>query len=378
VKRWLTDAVYFLLKDMRHEWARTALTVLGMAVVIFSFFILSTFSQSLAFFNESESYGSNLIVIQSNLIDLGDSVLDDSALHAAEQMPSNLISRVSPVIFRHLRINDHLIQLRAARVEDWTTVFHMELLEGKWPKDFGEVAVGEGTAKANDWKIGSTVEIFGSEFRISAITLSPGLAFSSIWMPLNQAQVHFGKKNVYQMMVVQVAQNADAENVKLLLQTDPQLTGKYSVFFEDTYSQRNTKILKDMSSLMNICSSLALLAVTFGTYTSTNLSLTERGREIGILRAIGFPHNYLGKLLGLRAALQGFMAYTAGLAAALLFIAYRQAYAQVFVLGFNISFMMTWQIIFGGLLLTSTLALLGAWLSSRRLMHLSVNHMLKD
>jgi ABC-type antimicrobial peptide transport system permease subunit len=312
------------------------------------------------------------------LIDLGDSVLDDSALHAAEQMPSNLISRVSPVIFRHLRINDHLIQLRAARVEDWTTVFHMELLEGKWPKDFGEVAVGEGTAKANDWKIGSTVEIFGSEFRISAITLSPGLAFSSIWMPLNQAQVHFGKKNVYQMMVVQVAQNADAENVKLLLQTDPQLTGKYSVFFEDTYSQRNTKILKDMSSLMNICSSLALLAVTFGTYTSTNLSLTERGREIGILRAIGFPHNYLGKLLGLRAALQGFMAYTAGLAAALLFIAYRQAYAQVFVLGFNISFMMTWQIIFGGLLLTSTLALLGAWLSSRRLMHLSVNHMLKD
>jgi ABC-type antimicrobial peptide transport system permease subunit len=166
--------------------------------------------------------------------------------------------------------------------------------------------------------------------------------------------------------------------LKLLLQTDPQLTGKYSVFFEDTYSQRNTKILKDMSSLMNICSSLALLAVTFGTYTSTNLSLTERGREIGILRAIGFPHNYLGKLLGLRAALQGFMAYTAGLAAALLFIAYRQAYAQVFVLGFNISFMMTWQIIFSGLLLTSALALLGAWLSSRRLMHMSVNHMLKD
>ena len=136
MKRWLTDAVYFLLKDMRHDWARTALTVLGMAVVIFSFFILSTFSQSLVSFNEAESYRSNLIVIQSNLIDPGDSVLDDSALHAAEQMPSNLVSRVSPVIFRHLRINDHLIQLRAARVEDWTTVFHMELIGRTMAKRF--------------------------------------------------------------------------------------------------------------------------------------------------------------------------------------------------------------------------------------------------
>jgi putative ABC transport system permease protein len=378
VKRWLSDAVYFLLKDMCHDWARTGLTVLGIAVVIFSFFILSTFAQSLVSFNEAEPYRSNLIVAQSNLIDLGDSVLDDSVLHAAEQMPSNLVSRVSPVIFRHLRINDHLIQLRAARVEDWTTVFHMELLEGQWPKEFREVAVGQDTAKANDWKIGSLVEIFGSEFRISAITRSPGSAFSSIWMPLNQAQVHFGKKNLYQMMVVQVAQNADAENVKLLLQTNPQLTGKYSVFFEDTFSQRNTQILKDMSSLMNICSSLALLAVCFGTYTSTNLSLTERSREIGILRAIGFPHNSLSGLLGLRAILQGLIAYTAGLATVLLFIAYRQSSAKLFVLGFNIIFMITWQIILDGFLLTIALALLGAWLSSRRLMNQSVNQMLRD
>jgi putative ABC transport system permease protein len=271
-----------------------------------------------------------------------------------------------------------MIQLREARVEDWTSVFHMELLEGQWPKEFGEVAVGEGTAKANGWKVGSTVEIFGSEFRISAITQSPGSAFASIWMPLHQAQVHFGKKDIYQMMVVQVAQNVDAEKVKSLLQTNPQLTGKYSVFFEDTYSKRNTQILKDMSSLMNICSILALLAVTFGTYTSTNLSLSERGREIGILRSIGFPHTLLGRLLGLRAMLQGLIACITGLAAALLFIAYRRIYAQLFVLGFNISFIITWQIVLGGFLLTSTLALLGAWLSSRRLMHLNVNHMLRD
>ena len=223
------------------------------------------------------------------------------------------------------------------------------------------------------------VEIFGSEFRISAITRSPGSAFSSIWMPLNQAQVHFGKKNLYQMMVVQVAQNADAENVKSLLQTNPQLTGKYSVFFEDTYSKRNTQILKDMSSLMNICSSLALLAVSFGTYTSTNLSLTERGREIGILRAIGFPHNSLGRLLGLRAILQGLIGLFCRAGSSFAIYCISPVYMPSYLYWDSMSsFMITWQIILGGFLLTIALALLGAWLSSRRLMHLSVNQMLRD
>jgi ABC-type antimicrobial peptide transport system permease subunit len=363
---------------MRHDWARTALTIFGMAVVIFSFFILSAFSKSLAAFNQTPASSRNLIVIQADLIDPGDAILDEPALRAAEQMPADLVSRVSPVIFRHLRINDHLIQLRAARVEDWASVFHMELLDGRWPLGNGEIAAGEGAAEANGWKIGSTIEIFGSEFQITAIVRLPGSVFASIWMPLLQAQELFGMKRGYQFMFVQVTNNADAEEVRVMLQDDPQLTGRYTVFFEDTYSRRNNQLFKDIASLMTITSSLALLAVTFGTYNSTNLSLAERGREIGILRAVGFSHRYLGILLGIRAMLQGFFAYALGLTAALGYIAYHRAFAQLFVVGLHISFEMNWQLIVLGLLLTSALSLLGAWLSSRRMLLLDVNQMMRD
>lgn len=377
MKHKLPDLLFFLIKDICHDWARTALTVFGMALVIFSFFILNAFSQSLSFFTQSVPVGSNLIVIQSDLIDPSDSILSQSALEAAEQMPTELVSRVSPVLFRHLRINDQMVQLRGALVEDWESVFHMQLLQGDWPEDAHEITVGEGTAKANNWKIGSRVEIFGSGFTISAITRIPGSAFASIWMPLEQARLLFGK-NDYQMMVVQTAKNADAENVRSQLQANLQLSGNYSVFFEDTYSRRNNQIFKDMSSLMSISANLALLAVTFGTYTSTNLSLTERGREIGILRAIGFPHEQLGRLLRFRAILQGIPAFFIGLVGAMVFIGYHRAYSQLFVLGFNVSFEITWQVICGGFILTTLLALIGAWLSSRRLLLQDVNHLLKD
>jgi len=378
VKQKLPDHLFFLSKDIRHDWARTTLTVFGMAMVIFSFFLLNAFSRSIDFFTESVPMGGNLVVIQSNLIDPSDSTIEKKALLAVEQMPAELVNRVSPVLFRHLRINDHVIQLRGARVEDWTSVFHMELLEGQWPKEFGEVAAGEGTAESNNWKIGSTVEIFGSVFRISAITRLPGSAFASIWMPLTQTEKLFNKKDDFQMLVVQIAKDADAEMVRSQLQANPQLVGKYSVFFEDTYSRRNNQIFKDMSSLMNISANLALLAVTFGTYLSTNLSLSERGREIGILRAIGFSHGILGRLLGIRALLQGFLAFCIGLAAALAFIEYHRAYSRLYVLGFNLTFSITWQTIFGGLLLTTALAIIGAWLSSRRLLLMDVNQMLKN
>ena len=298
MKHKLPDAIYFLLKDIRHDWVRTLLTVFGMAMVIFSFFILSAFSQSLADYNQNVTLTRNLIIIQTDIIDPADAVLEESAIQAAELLPSELVSRVSPVIFRHLRINDHMIQLRAARVEDWTSVFHMELLEGQWPKELGEVAVGEGAAEAFGWKRGTQLTIYGSQFRVTAISRLPGSVFASVWMPLETAQKLFGMKHGYQLMFVQAAPGADAEELRTQIQKEPLLAGKYSVFFEDSYSRKNNQILNDIRSLMIIGSNLALLAVTFGTYNSTSLSIIERSREIGILRAVGFSHKTLVNIFG--------------------------------------------------------------------------------
>jgi ABC-type antimicrobial peptide transport system permease subunit len=374
----MPDALFFIFKDMRHDWARTALTIFGMAVVIFSFFVLSSFSQSLSVFNQSNITTSNLIVIQADLIDPSDAMLDANALQAAEQISSTLISKVSPVIFRRMRINDHVIQLRAAHVEDWESVFHLRLLEGQWPKDFGEVIAGEGAAEANGWKIGSHLEIFGSQFRLSGIASIPGSFFSSVWMPLKQAEELFGMKRGYQFMFIQAAPGANVEEVKQRLQEDPKIKGRYTVFFEDSYSKRNNQLFKDIMSLMSITSSIALLAVMLGTYSSTNLSLVERGREIGILRAVGFSHNLIGTLLSMRAMVQGWVAYVVSLIAALMYIAYQQAFAQLFVLGIHITFEITWEIILMGFLISSAMALIGAWLSSRRMLFSDVNQMLKD
>jgi ABC-type antimicrobial peptide transport system permease subunit len=129
---------------------------------------------------------------------------------------------------------------------------------------------------------------------------------------------------------------------------------------------------------MIIGSNLALLAVTFGTYNSTSLSIIERSREIGILRAVGFSHKTLVNILGVRASLQSWIAFITGLVCAIGFIVYQRVYAQFFIFGFYISFKITWQIIIFGFLLTSILAIFGAWLSSLRLLNQDVNTLLRN
>jgi ABC-type antimicrobial peptide transport system permease subunit len=368
----------FAWKDMRHDWGRTLLAITGLAVVVFSYQILTSMAGTFNDFLTTPGASRNLVVYQGEYIDPGDATLEPSALEAARSLGPSLVTRVSPTMFRHMRINDRLIQVRAAPLEDWESVFHVSLIEGSWPSHANEIIAGEGAARANQWSVGSIVEIYGSPFRIAGIFRAPGTSFASIWMPIDQAGELFGFQHLYQGMYVQAAATADIEKVKALLQADPRLAGRYTVFFEDNYTYRNNQFMKDFRSLLTITSLLALLGVIFGIFNSTSLSLVERAREIGILRSIGFTHQIIRLFLLVTGLLQGWLAYAAGLAAAWGYVAYQQAGARVFILGVPVNFEISSSQILSGLLWTGALALLGAWVSSRRLMHLQVATLLRD
>jgi ABC-type antimicrobial peptide transport system permease subunit len=374
----LLTLVIFVLKDLRHDWGRSLLGMTGLAVMIFSYQILTSLGNTFADFLNAPGVSRNLVVVQSEFIDPGDAVLEPAALDAARSLGAALVKHVSPLTFRHIRINDHLVQLRAAPPQDWQSVFHLQLLQGNWPTRPDEIIAGEGTARANRWNLGSSVEIYGSPFRISGIFRSPGTAFASLWMPLDQARLLFGPERIYQAMYVQVADQADVEDVSTRLRSNLLIGERYAVFLEDTYTYRNNKFMKDFRSLMLIAGWLALLAVVFGTFSTTNLSLVERAKEIGTLRAIGFSHNTIRGFLLARTLLQGLLAYAIGLAAAWVYVIYQQASARTFILGVPLVFEVSPQQILVGCLWTCALVILGAWISSRQLMGFNTVDLLRD
>ena len=370
-------ATLFILKDMRHDWGRTLLALLGLAVVIFCYQILISLADTFADYLAAPGVSRNLIVTQAEFIDPSDASLDPAALEAARSLEPGLVHRTSPVMFRQIRIGDRLVALRSAPIEDWQSIFHLTLIEGSWPTQPLEVVVGEGAARANHWTLGSILLIYGSQFHVSGIFRAPGASFATVWMPFDQALQLFGPRRPYQGMYVQVADNADVVEVRARLQADPRLSGRYTVFLEDNYTNRNNQFMKDFRSLMLIASGLALLAVVFGTFTTTSLSLVERSREIAILRSVGFTPVRVQEFLLLRAILQGLLAYLLGLSAAWVYVTYQQAGERLFIEGLPIFFQISANQVISGAVWVCAMAALGAWLSSRWMMSLQVADLLR-
>ena len=362
--------------DLTHDWARTLFSVAGMAVLIFSYQILGALSATFAEFSTPPAATRNLVVIQSDAIDHHDAVLDPAALQAARDLGPDWVERVSPVIFKRVRVGDHLIQLRASPLADLQVLSQLTLVEGHWPAAPDEIAAGEGTARANGWILGDRLRIYGSDFRISAIFRSPGTLFASVWMPLDAAERLYGATARYQAMVVQAAPRADLEALRGRLQSDPRVQG-YTVFFEDSYTQRNNQVTSDITVLTGIAAALALGAIIFGTFNATSLSLAEHAREIGCLRAMGFTHLSLRFFLMARALLQGGLAYAGGLAAGMLYTILHTS-RPIAIMGVPLSFSVSPGQAALGLFWVILLALAGAWLSSRRLVITGVADLLRE
>jgi putative ABC transport system permease protein len=288
-----------------------------------------------------------------------------------------MVDRISPVIFRHMRINGRLVQLRAAPLADWGPIHHLALLEGRWPGPSGEAAVGEGAARANGWQVGTTLRIYGSDFRVAGVFRSPGTIFASVWLPLEAAQNLFAPRRSSQLLLIQAAAGVDAEAMRLRLQNDESLTGNYAVFFEENYTRRNTQALRDLANLMRIVGGIALLAISVGTYNATTLSLVERGRETGILRAIGFGQSAVRLFLLVRGLLLGLVSYLTGLAAAVTYAQVQASAAPLFIFGFPFIYQIDLTNAATGLVWILLLAPSGAWLAACQLQGVSVAEILK-
>ncbi|MBM3137846.1 MAG: ABC transporter permease [Chloroflexi bacterium] len=378
MKRSLPDILHFLFADLRHDHVRALLILLGFSTVFSCFFILGSLANSMAEFYETQALGRNLIVIEADFINPTDATMDPSVSKAIQALPNEQIEKISPIIFRYLRVNDRLVILRSAPLEDWESIYHLSLVSGDWPKTFGEVAVGEGTAEAYQWKIGSSIKIYGSEFEISGILRAQGTAFSSIWMPFEQGMDLFGKNRSYQALYVKAAVYADSDTLRGQLQELDEIDGRYLVFFEDTYSKRLNQLLRDITALTRIAEYLSLLGIIFGTYTSTSLSLTERARELGVLRSLGISHQELAWLFSFRSLIIGWFGFLFAIGTTWLFVYFQNVQSPLFVWGYPILFKLEPEQFLTGFFASSWMIVIGSLISARRFFRMPVRDLLSE
>jgi len=360
------------IRDLKYDGWRTIITLLNLLVFFFCFFSLSALAQAGQKFGDQPTDESALLIMAKNVLDPSDSIVTDNELTPAIELIPEYVKSATPLVLKVIRVDEFLLQLRAARLTDMQEIHSLELTQGNWPEHPNEVLIGEGTAHLKGWQTGDLLHIYGSDFVISGVVRAPGTKFSSIWMTLEAADNLFDLEGTYQFAWIQLQPGSNAEFVQDTLRNDARLRDRFEVYLADNLYQQYSEALNNLSGVSNIMVFLALLAVMLGTYGGVFLILSERNREITILRACGFTSQNIRRWIVFRTLLQLLAAYLFGYGLTALVLLVLNKINPLTLHSIPLPVIITGKLFLSGLLLATLFGLAGVWFSTLHLENKSV------
>ena len=357
---------YFTFKDLLHDRWRSLLTIISLAVVVAGYLLLASLSRAFLIVGKQSQVTDNLVIVTANAIDPMESSLDEEILQTARKIAPDQIQRAFPTLFRHMDIGGSILQVRAVPLEEMPTALGLTLLDGHWPSGSRQIVVGEEIARVASWQIGSTVNIYGTDFQVTGLVRAAENNFGAIWMTYPEGQRLFGMEHGFQVGYLPLVPSADPESVRALLQAAPSISARYTVYLENAVSDGYNQVNHNLVTLSSIMAIVSLLAITLGIYNSTSLSLTERSHEIGLLRVVGFTQSKLRSFLFARALVLTLAAYSLGWMVLVIYFNYRNLHAPMGFSEAPLTLSLTLSASLLGLGLATAFSLLGVWLTSGR------------
>jgi ABC-type antimicrobial peptide transport system permease subunit len=176
---------------------------------------------------------------------------------------------------------------------------HFKIVEGQPLATNRQMLVGRNAAETLGLEVGDTFRILDSTFRIVGI-YETGIAFeeSGAVITLRDAQRLAGRPHQVTMYGIKLRDPDKAEEVRAYLNENfPEIDVSLSSSFAE-----NIPDMKRMGQSMDQISFMAVLLGALGMLNTMLMSVLERTREIGVLRALGWKRRQVVGLI-LREAL---------------------------------------------------------------------------
>jgi len=174
---------------------------------------------------------------------------------------------------------------------DWNSFTKMSgirLVQGRGPQAFDEIVIDETKAKRNH-PVGSSVKLFGDkEFRVVGIYAPESGARSKLSLEAMQSALEVPGKCSY--ILVKISNPAEQIAVaKRINETLPGNTVQFTAEFFPNVENSIPGLAIFMRVLVILAAVVSVLVVMLAMHTT----ITERTREIGILKAMGASRRYI-------------------------------------------------------------------------------------
>jgi putative ABC transport system permease protein len=297
----------FVCKNLLRRRLRTLLTLCGIGMAIGAFVGLVGFSN--AFEHEwlriYTSSGTDIAVIQQTFLNTS---LDESVTSRLKAVP--VVAQATPMIYNIMDLTPDVNALVYGWKADSYEFQSLQLVSGRPFRDGqAEVILGDLLAGTLNKKAGDAIEIQGSSFTVTAVYHGgSALEAGAVIMPLDQLQQLSSLQGKVSTIHVRLRPAPAKEAPEAYLkraqaQIEAALPGTRAVPAAERASNNQFVRLAHASAWGT--SSIAVLIGILGIANTMAMSVFERTREIGILRALGWKRGQVMALIQLEAVVLG-------------------------------------------------------------------------
>lgn len=276
-----------VLKNLWRRKTRTSLTVVGIAIGIAVVVALLLLAEGLTgqINNLMAGGGAEVSLIQKGIADMSFSALDEEVGLAIAEMPD--VQWVSGLLLQVGPVGEKSFFVTLGLDPDPETLRHFRMVEGEMLKADGEMMLGRMAADFFGKGPGDVLTIQGRSLRVAGV-YETGVGFEDAGgvISLAEAQQLFKKPDqvsFYQVKLRPEALGRIDALIQEIEQRFPDVVGYRSSEFA-----RNTPDIQTFQALAGAISFIGLLAGALGTMNTMLMSVFERTREIGTLRALGW------------------------------------------------------------------------------------------
>jgi ABC-type antimicrobial peptide transport system permease subunit len=273
------------LRNMWRRRTRTVLTALGIGVGIAAIVALNGVSQGYMKGFTAIATGSNvdLMAIEADASDMGYSSIDERVGARLAALPQ--VEGVAGIGFAFTSTEKMVIFLMMGYNPREFAIDHFKIAEGQPLATNRQMILGRQAAETMGAQVGDTLRVLDSTFRIVGIyETGVGWEENGAVITLRDAQRLAGRPHQVSLYGIKLRDPSQAETVQAYLNVSfPEIDASLTSSFAEN--------LPDIQSMNRMMGQIALLAVLIGGVGMLNtmlMSVLERTREIGVLRALGW------------------------------------------------------------------------------------------
>lgn len=306
-----------ILANLKVRPLRTLISVIGVAIGVILIVLFTGLANGMAndMAKRAANWKAEIVFTRAGAMSLDSSNSPVPTAYAERLKEIEGVSETLPVI-RYVTASPKgswgIRQIDGVDWEPFSAMNDIRLTEGRAPSASNEVVFDERQMKDDNVKVGDAVEIFGGkEYKVVGVFSPPSGA--RIKMSLSALQELLEAKDKCTYILVKVADGADPNVVAARI--NEELPGNKVNLTNDLIINAQDRV-PGLGTFLRVLVGLGAFVSTIFVLLSMYTTITERRKEIGILKSLGASKPFIiGSIEG-EAAFIGVLGVISGLAAA--------------------------------------------------------------